>query len=297
MLFHLPQVREYVKGNFNQDSSQAGFVSDAQIDLWANEGYMKYAVRLMKAHEGFFEKTADLNIAANTEAIALPSVFSSGIKFLKSTRLERVISGGRVPMQKRSRYTEFKSTLGEGGGDSYVPQFEFRGSNILLDPVPDFTEASGLLLTAQCQPARLTCGNARGGASTTIQLATTADPRDDYYNGERIFIVSGRGEGQFRTITDYVGSTRTATVAAWDTTPDTTSLYSLLIHEDFPEIFHELIPLYATKCAFGKERSRGIIKTFDDTRLKELESDFRSFIEDRTTARKGTVPWHPELEG
>lgn len=63
--------------------------------------------------------------------------------------------------------------------------------------------------------------------STTLTLYTDAETSDDYYNGLIIGIVSGKGKGQMRTITDYDGATKTVTVAAWDTTPDSTSRYTI----------------------------------------------------------------------
>jgi len=65
--------------------------------------------------------------------------------------------------------------------------------------------------------------NAAGGASTFV-----AEPADDFYNGLSVYITSGPGAGQFRTITDYDGNTRTATITpAWDSnnTPTTASVY------------------------------------------------------------------------
>tara|TARA_Y100001963_G_scaffold53079_2_gene74378 strand:- start:831 stop:6353 length:5523 start_codon:yes stop_codon:yes gene_type:complete len=76
--------------------------------------------------------------------------------------------------------------------------------------------------------------NATGqaGASTTITLASTASSTNDFYNGYQIQIVGGAGAGadNDRVITDYVGSTKVATVAAWDGTlgnPDNTSVYCI----------------------------------------------------------------------
>jgi len=43
-----------------------------------------------------------------------------------------------------------------------------------------------------------------------------------------VYVSSGTGSGQIRTITDYVGSTKVATVAAWTTTPDATSVYEVM---------------------------------------------------------------------
>jgi hypothetical protein len=43
-----------------------------------------------------------------------------------------------------------------------------------------------------------------------------------------VYISSGTGSGQIKVITDYTGSTKTATVSAWTTTPDTTSVYEVM---------------------------------------------------------------------
>jgi hypothetical protein len=72
-------------------------------------------------------------------------------------------------------------------------------------------------------------GYARAGASATITLATTASSNDDCYNGKGIKILAGTGIGQIRTISDYVGSTRVATVSAsWATVLDTSSQYGII---------------------------------------------------------------------
>jgi hypothetical protein len=67
-----------------------------------------------------------------------------------------------------------------------------------------------------------------GSTSTTIILAATASATDDLYNNMTVYISSGTGSGQIKTITDYVGSTKTATVSTWTTTPDTTSVYEVM---------------------------------------------------------------------
>jgi hypothetical protein len=67
-----------------------------------------------------------------------------------------------------------------------------------------------------------------GSTSTTIILAATASATNDLYNNMTVYISSGTGSGQIKTITDYVGSTKTATVSTWTTTPDTTSVYEVM---------------------------------------------------------------------
>jgi len=71
-------------------------------------------------------------------------------------------------------------------------------------------------------------GTAQNGTGTSIQLATGASATDDIYNNMTVYISSGTGSGQLRTITDYVGSTKTATVATWTTNPNNTSIYEVM---------------------------------------------------------------------
>ena len=71
-------------------------------------------------------------------------------------------------------------------------------------------------------------GTAQAGASTTITLKSSSSSTDDYFNGLYITITGGTGAGQIRIITDYVGSTKVATVdSAWTTAPNSTSTYSI----------------------------------------------------------------------
>lgn len=60
----------------------------------------------------------------------------------------------------------------------------------------------------------------RVGSATAYRLGATANSTDDFYNGCRIELTSGSGVGLHAIITDYVGSTRTATLDnAFTTTP------------------------------------------------------------------------------
>lgn len=75
----------------------------------------------------------------------------------------------------------------------------------------------------------LASGTAQGGSSSTIQLAAGETFADDELNTNVVKITSGTGAGQARLITDYVGSTDTATVTpSWTTNPDATSVYEVV---------------------------------------------------------------------
>lgn len=62
-------------------------------------------------------------------------------------------------------------------------------------------------------------GTVQAATATTVQLNAFFSSEDDFYNGMEIEIRSGANAGESRVITDYVGSTKTATVAAWTVTP------------------------------------------------------------------------------
>lgn len=73
---------------------------------------------------------------------------------------------------------------------------------------------------------------ATAGAAGTITLAVGSSGTDDYYNGCIIHLNADTGSGQVRTITDYVGSTRVASVTPnWGTNPDNTTDYIIYATE------------------------------------------------------------------
>ncbi len=68
-----------------------------------------------------------------------------------------------------------------------------------------------------------------GSLTTSIALDAGASATNDFYNNATIIILSGTGALQFRNITDYVGSTKVATVdRAWTTNPTTDSVFLIL---------------------------------------------------------------------
>lgn len=71
-------------------------------------------------------------------------------------------------------------------------------------------------------------GTATAGSTTTITLEAGSSADDDFYNGMYIRATDGAGEGQSTWITDYVGSTRVATLADTQTTAfNNTTVYAI----------------------------------------------------------------------
>jgi hypothetical protein len=72
-------------------------------------------------------------------------------------------------------------------------------------------------------------GTAQAGSAGSITLAAGASSTDDFYSGMVVTLTGGTGDGSKGVITDYVGSTKVATVQASTAafTPDGTSTYSI----------------------------------------------------------------------
>src|SRR5688572_27212309 len=69
-------------------------------------------------------------------------------------------------------------------------------------------------------------GTAQAGTTSTITLAAGASATDDIYNEKVIVLTGGTGSGQHRTITDYVGATKVATISpVYTTAPGATTTY------------------------------------------------------------------------
>ena len=72
------------------------------------------------------------------------------------------------------------------------------------------------------------CPDQTGMTSTQITLGVDAFLTDDVFNGLTLSITAGPGTGQSKTITDYDGPDRIATVnSAWSTQPTSKSRYSI----------------------------------------------------------------------
>ncbi len=101
---------------------------------------------------------------------------------------------------------------------------EMRCSRITVVVAATTTEV--FFIQTNGLPGVIDEGTAQAATSTTLQLRSAASFADDEIIGATCVITSAStGVGQARTITDYVSSTDTATVATWTTTPTGTITY------------------------------------------------------------------------
>lgn len=117
------------------------------------------------------------------------------------------------------RAAAINDALCDGGDVLDVNTIQIEGA----DATDQISAASGGV------DIRIASGTAQAVTSTTIQLASASTFANDEIIGSIVVVTGGSaGVGQCRYISDYVGSTDTATISpAWTTTPTGTVTYSI----------------------------------------------------------------------
>jgi hypothetical protein len=107
-------------------------------------------------------------------------------------------------------------------------QVEMAGSGTAAT-APRFSSLLKACGMAETTTAAAITGTAQAGSAGSITLAAGSSAVDDIFNGMIIMITGGTGNGGVGVITDYVGSTKVATVqkSTATFTPDVSSTYSI----------------------------------------------------------------------
>jgi len=237
-------------------------------------GNTKIPLRL-KMHQVNAVQSYLANLVANAEADIVSATItmtpvSDGVSLPADFLRARDINVNEIPVeiiQPAQRYM-FEDVVGDwpAGCGAYFAYF--RGNKIFF--YEGMIGGSDVSFTYTRRLPRLHRGRPQAIGSTSITLADEAligrvETSDDYYNHATIMIVSGTGSGQEREVTDYVGSTKVATVAEWDVTPDTSSIYEIKCELPEDPDFHVLLcDIVSDKLGKGK----GNRQVYDDLEMK-----------------------------
>lgn len=126
-----------VRMMLKQPDRTNSFWTDDELSEYINDAVSIYFCEVTQNNEGLFTTTANLNIVANTETVALPD------DFFEVRTLWRKVNNGFIPLDYRNRSDEAYTTQG-GQGDSFVPWYYLRQNNLVLRPTPNFSETAGL---------------------------------------------------------------------------------------------------------------------------------------------------------
>jgi len=230
---------------------------------WVNDSQNFHMNLVIQASQEYFGTQGTISLESGTQEYAIPDGM---IELRLIERTDTDPDGIIYPSIINDRLMK------EPAFNNLYPfrrrEFSYLWGNMLgIAPEPIGDETINVMYIRQLP--ELSYGECTVPAESTDTLVLEATPdlgttsnKNDYYNGCRIYIVSATtGAGQTFTVSDYVGSTRTATLKSdFVVTPTGTIVYAIVC--DIPERFHEAVYLYAAIMA----------KMADDEDISQLEN-------------------------
>lgn len=138
----LAQLRQRVRYNVGEPfpgGVNSSRFYDVSINNNLNEAYSHYQQWLWVNGEGDLAIVAPIDLVANQAQYPLPA------DWVKTHKLERVITFGTRPLDKYERYQASNVTIAGNNGDAYLPTYRYLGRNLVLEPYPTFGEIGGLV--------------------------------------------------------------------------------------------------------------------------------------------------------
>lgn len=116
--------------------------TDLELTEYINEGVRMYFAEVIKNSEGYFMPTPVLlDLVANVETVALPS------DFFEARAVFIARNNGWEILEYRNDLTNgFLTNVGAGGANTYSPAYYFQSNNLVLHPVPNFSQTGALRL-------------------------------------------------------------------------------------------------------------------------------------------------------
>lgn len=128
-----------VRNMLNQPNAANSFWSDSEITDYLNEGIRVYFAEVTQNMEGQWTKIVDLNIVSDVELVALPS------DCYEVKAVYKKVSNGFVVLPYLNAISNSYATVsGASGTDTYFPSYYFRENNLVLRPVPNYSETAGI---------------------------------------------------------------------------------------------------------------------------------------------------------
>ncbi|GAC1501958.1 MAG: hypothetical protein NVS1B10_06480 [Candidatus Saccharimonadales bacterium] len=137
----------------NQPKPENSRFSDAELTGYANDALQQIYLTVNEAGEGQFDKTATLNITSGVETIPLPvDCFAVKVIFKKQGTINRRLE------YHQNILNDYDNSASSNGSASYEPYYYFRGNNLVLRPIPGFSETGGLTIEYTAYPNLLVFG-------------------------------------------------------------------------------------------------------------------------------------------
>lgn len=235
--------------------------TDVQVYRYLDRAYQKVWGEQITLFESWQVKRATVDLVANTELVSLP------VDLKKVCLVEYLMNGVYYPLTALDFKDHYKVKQFWPVIDATLRFYYLLDAQIGILPVPSGNVTAGLRITYYPKAGNLHYGIVAGVGSGTVTLASDASVEDDAYNGQYLAIVSGTGAGKKAQITDYVGSTKVATVT-FAVPPIAGSTYAL-----YPKSESELDELIILQTAqeLTVVQDPGVSKLFAELYSRERE--------------------------
>ena len=258
------------------DEPSAAFWSNDRLMYRLHVAQQDLVRTVQMASPSSFVSTYDISLVADQALYDLPLNARLGTRWLAA---ENRISGTPyyyVYDVDLRRYLETE-TAGLPWDADGAPHITLQGAQVRVSPAPTVAVSAGIRYMYAPAYGNMLQGTLTATTTTTVRLNWSTSPdystswgvvdnRDDYYNGMTLFVVSGTGAGQYRTISDYTGSTRQITVSEAFTTSLVAGASGSVVatmspvHEDFRDV---VVLSAARQCAVkGRSRYKEIVSEY-----------------------------------
>lgn len=122
----------------NSPNPNNSFWTDAELSEYLNDAVMRYFTEISNANEGQFMVKGALDITSGTDSVSLPT------DCFIINAIRKKVSNGYVILNYRPAQTLGYITNGGNNGENFFPDYYVRGNNLILHPVPNYSETGGL---------------------------------------------------------------------------------------------------------------------------------------------------------
>ena len=124
-----------------QPKAENSRFTDTELTSYANDAVQQIFLTVQEMGEGQFNKKTTLNIVNATETVALPT------DCFAVTALYKVQNTTNRRLEYRqSVLDDYDNSSTNSGSTTYEPYYFLRINNIVLRPIPGFSETGGLVL-------------------------------------------------------------------------------------------------------------------------------------------------------
>lgn len=229
-----------------------------------------------------YDSPGDWLLKKSSSITPAASVITLPTDCVRPAYLEEVSSGRNIPIRGTVRERRVGrqpgTTISAGTIEAY-----FMGANLEVN-MDSYTEPVYVWYQQRVPDLHAgECGNGTGATSIVFEAKNWPNGQNDYYNGVYVEVRDKTSHvlNVRQAITDYVGSTFTATIASATVTPEVNDLYGTI--SLLPEELHNWVVLRATVRALAKPSSTFEKEVFSFWRaeLRAAKEEAEEFLASR----------------